>query len=213
MTAKKNKKEAPSVIFRQLEDHYASFLSYRDEGTLAVKNDQGSSRTIIKFKTALKREKKLRFEWIDFDHPAQAEGLHYLIVSDGQDIWERYPFQKAPESCETLDEVIAGATGISKGLSRFIPALWTAAVASYLSPKLATDGQIQSSELIDGRSCYRISASILTPEDLKIWISEDDYILRRFQQVHRGRDTSWLTVGNFCEVSVNCDIPENFFSL
>lgn len=171
------RKLKPETILKKSADRYATYSSYQDEGVVITTYHEATGGRIDKlsFKLFFSRPNRFRFEWLDYY--LQESGLLKVVWSDGADAfvyWEPDRYEKK----ESLELIIAGATGISGGSAYTIPRLLIPAIEGWALTEL-TKTVLVGEEIFEGEVCYRIKGFDSGDDLTEIWISKTDFLIRK----------------------------------
>jgi hypothetical protein len=194
---------SPEQILAAMAEVYAECGSYRDRGQIVTRfvHDSDPFTTIKQFTTAFVRPGRFRFEY-------REEERRYIVWAGSGEVLTWWDLVRRLEQPESLGLALAGATGVSGGSARTVPALLLARELgewrlSYLEEVISL-----GDERLDDITCYRLQGwDPPSPEDpaaaeeflrvtgqpperavdgpLTLWIDRGTFLLRRIEeQVH-----------------------------
>ena len=179
-----------SSIISKTESNYSTLKVYLDSGKVisSFYNLASPHKSAILFKTAYKPTGEFNFEFY------QLGTVRLNIVNrDGNNKVMKY-FGSAAVEVQSFALAMAGATGISSGAAIMIPNLLMPGEIKTRHKNIfrsISDAKLEASEVIDGRSCYKIMGKE-DPEDkegyVRIWISKADYLIRKIETDRKVRD-------------------------
>jgi hypothetical protein len=183
--------DAADIMFK-MADVYARCTSYQDRGIVRhFENPPGASgsepvaevhRHRVAFKTAYLAPDKYYFEWAEppVGDPATATHRVSAFWAQGGKAQRLFYSMPGAQLCPSLDQVIAGSAGISKGAS--------VTVASYLLPSLMSKMRtlFRFKELVrledsqvDGLACFTLKGQNWNGGEEELYIDTSDFLLRR----------------------------------
>lgn len=157
---------------------YSTCKSYHDIGSVRCWgfSEEQPSTDYIRFETFFEHPERISFSWKDNDKggTAWSDGISsYLVTGDLPQIQDHRTFG-------TLNMV----AGITRWASTVVPCLLQESFRKseeciLLQPEISLHREV----LIDNRSCLEISCSNLSQSDTWIWISVDDFAIRRYRRL------------------------------
>lgn len=170
-------------IISKTESNYSTLKVYLDSGKVISSFYKLASphKSAILFKTAYKQTGEFNFEF----YKLGTVRLN-IVNRDGNNKVMKY-FGSTALEVQSFPLAMAGATGISSGAAIMITNLLMPGVIKARHQNIfrsISDAKLESSEVINGRSCYKIMGKE-NPEDkdgyVRIWISKDDYLIRKIE--------------------------------
>lgn len=169
-----------AAILQKVRETYLSIEHYSDLGE--VTESPEISKTPLQFKTYFSRPDKVRFEWRDW-HPYFGKDRspdESAFWTDGRSTTS-WSFRKLEEE-ESLSMAIAGATGGSRGsvlmiLKLLIPDCVDLNTVWYEFQNI----KLLQEEIVGGVSCYHLVGSCTNNDDTEVWISKEDFMVRRLR--------------------------------
>jgi|GEM_PF-1368687 len=170
----------PTDILQGVAERYSQCRSYVDSG-LAEFDDMNQKRERIEFKTEFVRPDYIRFEWQDYGPRRGKSERFSMLWSNGEKHIMRLNNNKPSFADQpSLGMAVAGATGCSAGAAHIVPALLLDELRTDCKHLLLlTDLEVLPEEPLDGLNCYVLKGSLLKAGDHVLWISKNDFCLRR----------------------------------
>jgi hypothetical protein len=163
-------------LLRRMARAYRECHSYRDTGTVRTVfgSKSGSWTEDRPFRTAFVRPERFRFEFTD-------RSKRYIIWRNGADIRIWWDLDGRQEKAGSLNDAVAGATGVSGGSAHTIPAL--------LMPDELRGWRLteldQPSRLPDAplgqTTCFRVEGKALGNSQT-VWLDKTTYLVRRIDE-------------------------------
>jgi len=176
--------DSPDDILARMSAAYAAAQSYSDTGEVLVHWKDQSEPNEIRFETAFARPNYFKFVWVAHHPylPLRHIKWRSAIWSDGTKsyLWQMHDEPASePQSTQTLELAVAGATGVSGGAAL--------TVANLLMPEIQAHSirelkrlHLLGIEQVEGIPCYHITGSgVLGDHD--IWVSTDDLLIRKLR--------------------------------
>ena len=163
-------------IIQQMQNAYGGSDSYRDSGMVReIFSGNDGTRIVEKaFNTAFIRPGQFRFE---FQENSAGKREQWFILQRSGDELQTYWDIDPTLQPDSLDRVIAAATGISSDAAITVPAMllpgeikWRRAIRFH-EPTRGED------DVLDGVDCYRIHDDIFGSA-ITFWIGKKDFLLR-----------------------------------
>ncbi len=172
----------PEDIVTRMLERYASCVSYEDSGYLEnfVEGEERSHGFYLKFRTWYKRPFQFRFEYISREF-LDAPWSERLVGCDGALAFSKE--QGAEVKIQSsLKYAIAEANTPSRNsitqITQHFPDLDLLPIAWLERHK---DLMLIGKEFANNVECYCVAASVKNPHDKIIWVSCEDYSLRRIK--------------------------------
>jgi outer membrane lipoprotein-sorting protein len=168
---------SPESILQKMDKAYSELTSYQDTGVITNAMDRPGSRMTMNkdFAIWFRRPELLRVDWTsamfagtEVRHVLWNNGKDTYVYSDGRNQYKRI---------SSLGRGISSQAGVS-GLA-------TVTVPSRLigdrHKKQFTDTKLLGDEEFEGTRCFVISCKNQAGYDCKLWIGENDFLLRKFE--------------------------------
>jgi outer membrane lipoprotein-sorting protein len=164
---------------------YATCKSYRDSGV--VTNDFGPHNAtdryprhvdVKPFRTAFVRPDQFRFEYDDLtpDKP-------YIVWAKGRDVRKWWHIKPGVEKLSSLDDGLAGATGVSSGSAHTIPVLLLPDRLSGAKLSAMTDLTRLPDETLDGTPCFKLQGKYgFGKQPRTVWFEKATFLIRRIAE-------------------------------
>jgi hypothetical protein len=225
------------LILNNVKETYFRFQAYSDVGTADRVPSIG--KTPVEFKTYFVRPGRVRFEWRDWhpyfgkEHPADENAI--WSNSHHTHMW----FLNELKEKGALDLAIAAATGVSKASVHRILTLLLPGCVDLRSSWFDARGLRETeNEEVNGFSCHHLVGTSESPDDMEVWVSKNDYVVRRIRNydstialgalvrsidtgetgsspdliLHRTfPDSQYYNEYNYLEVAVNQTLPDHWF--
>jgi len=159
--------------------------SYQDSGTVKSSTKDGGFSINGTFTTAFIRPARFRYEFkgtmiVSVKNPIRKRDIHFIVWRQGKDTFEFYNLRNPSfRKADSFEASIAGATGISGGLTTLITDLLLP--TEFHPPFKLTDSK-ENVRLKDGkihnRDCYRISGMHYGSK-MTFWIDKQTFLIRR----------------------------------
>lgn len=182
-------------IFQKSKAAYAALNSYSDEGQVVHLSDGPTVATymgtritengtrVTNFTTRLSRPNLYRITWRDnYSDPAAAP------LSTAMDVWSmgdgdylNMGFGKPAEKQKTMEDALAGATGISSGAAAEVPAAFFNTKWANPFCCLAKGLIQQADEKVGEVDCY-VFAGGTKDRTRTIWIGKQDFLIRQIRE-------------------------------
>jgi hypothetical protein len=175
--------EAANILDGTLK-RYSECRSYADSGTIVGASDR-PDRLPLEFRTYFCRPRKFRLEWTD--HQIELSGA---VWSDGLEFYTNMSYGDQKVSVKRADTIerafaqfgIVMNGGIREGSGLTIPTLLLGEEGLLKSWLLELDEvALLGHEEIGGESCFRLIASNRQLDDMQLWISANDQVLRKIR--------------------------------
>jgi len=169
----------PTAILRRVNETYSQCRSYSDSG-FAVLDDVQQNKERIEFRTLFVRPDYFCFEWQDYG-PRRGKSERFSTVwSNGEKTIVRHDTgQIKIENMSSLNLAIAGATGCSAAAAYIVPALLLPQLRGPKHLFMLSDLELISQDTVGEDVCYILRGSLLKKADHILWISKNDFSLRR----------------------------------
>jgi len=170
-------------ILEEMAITYATCTSYRDSGV--VTNDFGPHTAgdrfprhvdVKPFHTGFVRPDQFRFE---YDDPTPEKP--YIVWAKGDDVRAWWYIKPGEEKLSSLEDGIAGATGVSGGSAHTVPTLLLPDRIGGRKLTSMTDLTRLPDEALDKTPCFKLEgkfANRLTT----LWLEKATYLIRRIYQ-------------------------------
>jgi outer membrane lipoprotein-sorting protein len=180
------KESTDSLTAQQILDKvaatYATCKSYRDSGV--VTNDFGPHSAgdnfprhvdVKPFRTAFVRPDQFRFE-----HDDGTPEKPYIVWAKGSEVRTWWYIKPGVEKPSSLDEGIAGATGVSSGSAHTIPMLLLPDRLTGAKLSAMTDLTRLPDETLDGTPCFKLEGKYgFGNQPRTVWFEKATFLLRR----------------------------------
>lgn len=193
----------PEQILARMAATYATCKSYHDTGV--VTNDFGPHsagdhfprHVVVKpFRTAFVRPDRFRFE---YDDPTPEQ--RYVIWASGDEVRTWWHLKPGVEKPASLDEALAGATGVSSGSAHTVPALLLPVQVGGRKLTTLTNLTRLPDEAWDNTPCFKLEGKYAnTP--MTLWLEKATYLVVRIYQ-----DTDLAKTTTVYRPQVNIEIP------
>jgi hypothetical protein len=179
--------EAPNILDGMLK-RYSECRSYADSGTIVGVSDR-PDRLPLEFRTYFCRPRKFRLEWTD--HQIELSGA---VWSDGLEFYTYMSCGDQKMSVKRGDTIerafaqlgIVMNGGIMEGSGLTILTLLLGEEGLLRSWLLELDEvALLGQEEIGGESCFRLIASNRRLDDMQLWISANNQVLRKIRHCDR----------------------------
>jgi hypothetical protein len=162
---------------------YASMNSYMDSGYVTTTFVETGRLRRISFSTLYQKPSLFRFA---FSTPHPHPPLNYIVTQhvvgfdgiEGYSLTKKYDSSQALKSINSLELVVAGATGISSGSAHTIGRLLLPEVGGLSILELVSP-QLEDEMDIDGITCYSIAARHPQGGEWELWIEKEALLLRK----------------------------------
>ncbi len=172
-------------IIDKMATTYATCKSYRDSGV--VTNDFGPHRAgdrfprhvdVKPFRTAFVRPNHFRFE---YDNPTPEKS--YIVWAKAGEVRKWWYVDPGVEKVSSLDQALAGATGVSGGSAHTIPVL--------LLPDQLTGAKLSAmkdltrlpDETVDGTPCFKLQGKYGFGNQARtVWFEKATFLLQRIDE-------------------------------
>ena len=170
----------PEEIVNRMLEKYATCKSYEDSGYLEnfTEGEDRSQAILVKFRTLYKVPFFFRFEWLERPFPT-SQWNESVLGCDGEvafTSWHKDGYKVRP----TLKHAIAEMNMISYNsvaqISQHFPDLDLLPVAFFDRHK---ELMMIGKEDANGTECYCIGSTLKHPHDKFMWISCEDFSIRR----------------------------------
>jgi hypothetical protein len=170
---------------KRLADKYSQCKSYADYGIVDF-DDVNQKKQQIEFKTEFVRPDYFTFEWQDYGPRRGKSERFSMLWSDAMKTLIRQDTGKVVlEEQPNLRRAVAGATGCSAGAAHLVPALLMEEIRADSRHVLQLTGvELISEDFFEGHNCYVLSGSLFKERDYVLWVSVDDFSLRRVTVTH-----------------------------
>ncbi len=172
-------------ILQKMATTYATCKSYRDSGV--VTNDFGPHAAgdhfprhvdVKPFRTAFVRPGQFRFEYDDSD-PEKP----YIVWAKAGEVRTWWYIKPGVESQPSLDDGIAGATGVSGGSAHTIPALLLPDRLTGAKLSAMTDLTRLPDETLDGTPCFKLEGKYgFGNQPRTVWFEKATFLHRRIAE-------------------------------
>lgn len=173
-------------VIDNTEANYASLPVYLDSGKVVSSfyNMPKPFSSGLLFKTAYKKTGEYNFEF----HNMGNDRLH-IVNRDNNgkvSVWSGATASNITDKSFSL--ALAGATGISSNAVGIITDLLIPGVRHARTKNIfytLTDAKLESSEVIDGRPCFKLKGQNKIGDGYTIiWISKSDHLIRKVENDH-----------------------------
>jgi outer membrane lipoprotein-sorting protein len=170
----------PEDIVTRMLQKYASCSSYEDSGYLEsfLEGEERTHGFYLKFRTWYKRPFHFRFEWISRDF-LDASWKEYVVGCDGSAAFSK-DLESGIKIQSSLKYAIAEANTPSRNsitqITQHFPDLDLLPIAWLDRHK---DLTLIGKETANDIECYCVASTVKNPHDKIIWVSCEDYSLRR----------------------------------
>jgi hypothetical protein len=180
-----------SGAYKLLEDvvsSYAAMTAYSDAGVVTRSSNESGSAFRTHFSTLFKRPSFFRF---DFSRPHPYSPLSHIVTrhaigfdgSAAYSVTKRHEQSTEVRAKTSLDQAVAGATGISSGSAHTIGRLLIAEVTGVSILDLA-DAQLNDDVALNGVVCYSVAARHPKGGMRELWIEKPTLLIRRVWTKH-----------------------------
>lgn len=179
------------TIISRMRQAYATCNSYQDTGVQSSTYSPSSSTDEKSFSTVFVRSEQFRFAFKDLQMSSQPS---YIIWRNGADILSWWDIDPGIQTEDSLAMAIAGAYGVSLGLSGTIP--------SFLMPDEAglyytiPNAQRLDDAVVDGVNCYQVIYTFGN-DQITYWIDAKTYLIRRVETLSSFNDFSTSVVTTY----------------
>jgi outer membrane lipoprotein-sorting protein len=193
-----------SALLERMTRAYSGCRSYHDTGTeKTVFTSEVPVRVEERpFHTAFVRPDRFRFEFAD-------RGKRFIIWRSGSQVHTWWDIDSSLESPESLDDAIAGATGISGGSAHTVPLLLMP--AELKGRRLAELAQVSRlpDALLGQTDCFRIEGKVGGLSET-IWLDKGTYLVRKIEEQLPARFGATETTSY--EAALDEDISDNLLA-
>lgn len=177
-----------AAILRRLAQTYSALPAYRDRGISVVHSSRYPSlNSTQRFTTEFERSR--HFSWVS----DLGKNDDYRITFDGVKVFER--FYGRQKEVASLGNALVGAIGISNVAAAWVPTLLMPEVLSDvgLLPAIRRGSAAQQNDDgAGGHRCFVLQARDNRLE-VRVWISQKDFLVRRIEHRSAGRDVVTTT--------------------
>ena len=170
-------------IIARVEKAYAACETYRDSGEVSIKftMETGDRIDIRPFTTSFIRPDRFRYQY-QATNPANVTS-RFLIWRKGNEVktwWDVTPGIQKPES---LALAIAGATGVSGGSARTVPAMLMPKEVGSFGGMGLTDLKRLDDDKLENVDCFRIEGKFGS-SPTTVWIDKKRSVILRIVETH-----------------------------
>ncbi|TET82870.1 MAG: DUF2092 domain-containing protein [Desulfobacteraceae bacterium] len=174
-------------ILDKVNSSYLKLKSYQDSGILST------AYNTINFETYFVRPNLFLFKWVEQRDELSPKTLrkekvsrYFAIWSDGLNFNEHYYYNDDSNEgvikVKSLNNLIAGATGISLGAASKVSSLLILDISSRPTTLLGNP-ILLGTQIVQGKECYHIGGTRADGDwDIEIWISKNDYLIRKYKR-------------------------------
>lgn len=180
---------APEILTRMAQT-YASCRSYQDTGvvrTIFFRKSGKYYTETLPFTTAFVRPDAFRFEFTDNSFSSfGSPPTHYIAWRDATNVrvWWDIDIEPTLDRPSSLNQALAGGTGISGGSAHNIPVLLLPGEVSGRSFKDMKKARRLADAKCGDETCARI-AGIYGPDEATIWNAQGSFLVRCIEQAHQ----------------------------
>lgn len=165
------------AILDAMESAYRNAKAYSDAGrqrTVVLKDGKESYTTTLAYRTAFRRPGMFRFEFVDEDD-------RYIVHQSGDTIQNYWTLDAVVERFDSLDEAMAGPTGVSSGTVNIAASLLGIASPGWITDNIR-DLELGPEEPIGGVTCIVVQGFDRACQPLRLWIGKEDRLLRQIEE-------------------------------
>jgi len=182
-------------ILERMATTYATCKSYRDSGV--VTNDFNPQHIEVKpFRTAFVRPDQFRFEYDD----ATPE-KPFIVWAKAGEVRTWWYIKQGVKRQRSLEEGIAGATGVSGGAAHTIPTLLLPAQIGGRKLTSMTDLNRLPDEGLDNTPCFKLQGKF-ADRPTTLWLEKATYLIRQIVE-----ETELAKTTTVYRPEVDKDIP------
>lgn len=223
---------SPHDILRSMRETYAKCHSYQDSGCVRTTfpgstTISGGLETKQPFMTAFVRPDRFRFE---FQNTDSDPWRRYIVFQSGSMACSWWDVQPGIKELDCLSRGLAGATGVSGGSARTIPAFLMPECGLGVPFDNLKDLKRLPDSKVHGTDCFSIEgyyefdhpAKSFTHGDQKIeveamkgsgserlWIEKSSFLLLRIERRHSINDFSGIETITIYRPTINEFVPED----
>ncbi|WP_099259993.1 hypothetical protein [Rhodopirellula bahusiensis] len=165
-----------SQILDRMATTYSECQTYTDSGTLTTTylSDEGETREVKPFATAMIRPHQFRFEFsVEGDSQSR-----YIVWRDQGQVRTWWDVGRQSKQPGSLGLGLAGATGVSGGSAHTIPALLMPREVGGRALTDVTKAKRGDDQQHGDHACFTIEA-LFSGDPITIWIDQKNYLVRR----------------------------------
>jgi outer membrane lipoprotein-sorting protein len=205
-------------VLDRMAKAYASCKSYRDSGVVKTVffGATGNFTAEKPFATAFVRPDRFRFEYKE----KQGLGLEnrYIVWRRGKEVQTWWDIKPGVEKLDSLELALSGATGVSGGSARTVPALLLPKEVHGQRLTEITEVKRVEDAKLDKFDCFRLEGKFILQLEAKfinspttIWIDKKTFLVRRIDAQMKFDDFRTEETTSY-EPAVDEEIPDKMLA-
>ncbi|GAB2622625.1 hypothetical protein GCM10027035_18040 [Emticicia sediminis] len=167
-------------IFQNCEDTYEKTEFYLDSGKVVQEFYENSHpfENAKLFKTAFSKKGMFSFEYYEV---GKSNSLYTIVCDSSLSTKSWWGIIDKIETEKSIEEHLSAARGVSSQTSTYIPELLypNKNILGVSIFKNLTNQTLQTSENVNGSSCFKISGQELDGSEITIWISKSNFLIKK----------------------------------
>ncbi len=151
--------------------HAAVMLTKESRGRSFSK---AAKETLRPFSTEFIRPSRFRFE---FEEISETRTTNFVVWQSGASIKSWWSIRPEVRSFETLDEALAGASGVSRGSSTQVPSMLFGDLHDSHRIQNLSQLALIGEEKVGGRLTYKIAGLDWRGHKMTLWIDKESFLL------------------------------------
>jgi hypothetical protein len=175
-------------ILRLMTAAYRDCRSYEDRGVVRTRfHGWDGFSTQIEFTTKFQRDAAFRFGYREVKSSSVVSAImreteSMVIWGDTRRARMWWTVTDGVVEDSTVENAVAGATGVSAGSSHTVPRMLMPDTISGSSLADFRDAVVTSIDSVNGHDCYRVAGALSSGRATTMWIDRETFLVRRIDE-------------------------------